>query len=68
MLFVDDTNIFCSEVNIRELLDEIIKEMKRLKMWFDRNKLSLNINRTKITLFGNCRSDKQSAPCVPENK
>ncbi len=28
--------------------------LNKLKTWFDRNKLSLNLNKTKIMLFGNC--------------
>ena len=33
--------------------------MNKLKLWFDRNKLSLNVKKTKIMLFGNSRTDTQ---------
>lgn len=54
VLFADDTNIFCSEVNLNQLLGEVMKEMSKLKICLDRNRLSLNFNKTKILLFGNC--------------
>ena len=28
--------------------------MNKLKLWFDSNKLSLNLNKTKYMIFGNC--------------
>ena len=31
--------------------------MSELKQWFDVNKLSLNLNKTKIMLFGNCKTN-----------
>ncbi len=56
VLFADDTNIFCSGENL-QLLDMIITELNKLKTWFHRNKLSLNLNKTKIMLFGNCNTE-----------
>lgn len=53
VLFADDTNIFCSGDNLQLLLEEITSEMNKLKRWFDRNKLSLNLSKTKIMFFGN---------------
>ncbi len=48
VLFADDTNIFCSGGDLKELLGRITTEMCKLKMWFDRNKLSLNLSKTKF--------------------
>lgn len=31
-------------------------EMNKVKLWFDRNKLSLNLNKTKCMVFGNCKN------------
>jgi len=45
-LFVDDTNIVCSGGNLQELVEIITSAIYKLKGWFDRNKLSLNINKT----------------------
>ena len=33
--------------------------MRKLKLWFYSNKLSLNLNKTKIMLFGTCGSNTQ---------
>ena len=30
--------------------------LTQLKIWFDINKLSLNLDKTKFLLFGNCKS------------
>ncbi len=59
VLFADDTNKFCSGEDLKKLLEEITKEMSKLKVWFDRNKLSLNLNKTKMMLFGNYRINIQ---------
>ena len=55
ILFADDTNIFCSGENLQQLLDVISSELSKIKKWLDKNKLSLNLNKTKIMLFGNCK-------------
>ena len=54
VLFADDTNIFCTGEDLQQLLELITTEMSKLKKWFDNNKLSLNLSKTKIMLFGNC--------------
>ncbi len=33
----------------------VTNEINKLKCWFDKNKLSLNLNNTEIMLFGNCK-------------
>ncbi len=58
-LFADDTNAFCSGENMQQLLEVITTEMVKLKLWFDVNKLSLNMNKTKLMLFGNCEINTQ---------
>ena len=60
VLFADDTNIFCSGGNLQELLGRITAEMCKLKNWFDRNKLSLHLNKTKLMLFGNYKISTQA--------
>lgn len=53
VLFADDTNIFCSGDDLQHLLDELTTEISKVKFWLDKNKLSLNLNKTKIMVFGN---------------
>ena len=52
VLFADDTNMICSGDDLQQLLKEITQELNKLKDWFDSNKLSLNLNKTKILFFG----------------
>ena len=47
VLFADHTNMFCSGKNLQEFLGCNTEEMCKLKSWFDGNKLSLNLNKTK---------------------
>lgn len=59
VLFADDTNIFGTGSDLQILLQEINTELIKFKLWFDRKKLSLNLNKTKIILFGKCSSNTQ---------
>ena len=45
--------MYCSGNNLKELLSTTERELKILKTWFDVNKLSLNIKKTKFMVFRN---------------
>ena len=53
VLFADDTNMFCTGEDIQQLMMMLRTEMYKYKLWFDRNKLSLNLSKTKCMVFGN---------------
>lgn len=55
--FADDTNLFTLGPDIKELLRTVKNELIRLKEWFDLNKLSLNVNKTKFMVFGGVRTN-----------
>lgn len=57
VLFADDTNIIMSGENLEQLLKQITNEMNKLKRWFNVNKLSLNLKKTKFMLFGKKKTD-----------
>ena len=57
VIFADDTNIFCSGENLQKLLEVVSNELEKLKLWFDANKLSLNLKKTKFMIFGNKKID-----------
>lgn len=57
ILFADDTNILCSGHDLEKLLNDVNEEMYKLKNWFNINKLSLNVKKTKLMLFGNRKKD-----------
>ena len=59
ILFADDTSLYCSGGNLEQLLVTVEKELKTLKKWFDINKLSLNVSKTKFIIFGNRKLSNQ---------
>ena len=50
-MFADDTNLFISNENISELFQQMNEELKNVSTWFKENKLSINIDKTKWTIF-----------------
>uniref|UniRef100_A0A8C6M9A3 Reverse transcriptase domain-containing protein n=1 Tax=Nothobranchius furzeri TaxID=105023 RepID=A0A8C6M9A3_NOTFU len=59
VMFADDTNIFCSGEKLNKLMEILSAEMFKVKKWFDKNKLSLNLSKTKYMLFGNNKVNTQ---------
>ena len=51
IMFADDTNLFISANNIKELFRIMNKELKSIQNWFNANKLSLNAGKTKYSFF-----------------
>ena len=47
----DDTNLFLSNNDINKLFNDMKVELKKMSIWFKTNKLSLNLTKTKWTLF-----------------
>ena len=50
-LFADDTNIYYEAESLDQLETVVNKELKKVKMWLDVNKLSLNIDKTNFIIF-----------------
>ena len=50
-LFADDTNIYYESSNTFDLQEKMNTELKKVKKWFDVNKLALNIEKTNFVLF-----------------
>uniref|UniRef100_A0A672FS48 Reverse transcriptase domain-containing protein n=1 Tax=Salarias fasciatus TaxID=181472 RepID=A0A672FS48_SALFA len=57
VVFADDTNIFCTGDDLQQMMDIVSQELSKLKSWFNRNKLSLNSEKTKFMLFGNQKNN-----------
>ena len=51
IMFADDTKLFFSHKNIKELFHTANLELKKSFKWFNANKLSLNKDKTKYKLF-----------------
>ena len=52
VLFADDTNIFKSGTDIVTLSEQMSNELRKLNVWFNVNKLSLNVSKTHFIIFG----------------
>ena len=50
-MFADDTNLFLSGINADELFCDMKCELNKISLWFNANKLSLNLTKTKYSLF-----------------
>ena len=51
IMFADDTNFFLSHKNVKEMFKLMNIELEKINVWFKANKLSLNADKTKFTLF-----------------
>ena len=50
-MFADDTNFFLEHSNINTLFKTVNNELIKINEWFSANKLSLNVGKTKFSLF-----------------
>ena len=50
-LFADDTNIYYESSSLQELEKTINKELTKLYLWLNVNRLSLNIDKTNYLIF-----------------
>ena len=67
VLFSDDTNIFLSGDDVKEISKTLSKQLDKLNSWFAVNKLSLNVSKTNYMIFGNKKIDKYMNICVRIN-
>ena len=51
IMFADDTNLFCKSKTVKTLFLKANIELQKISEWFQANKLSLNEDKTKFTLF-----------------
>ena len=51
IMFADDTNLFCSHQDIKELFQVVNYELEKVCDWFNANKLSINEGKTKYIFF-----------------
>ena len=50
-LFADGTNIFFESSNLHEIEKTVNKELKKLNMWLNVNRLALNVSKTNFVIF-----------------
>ena len=51
ILFADDTDLFCTGTDLKDMIRQINEEMVKIYAWVYANKLSLNIDKTNFMLF-----------------
>ena len=51
VMFADDTNLFLSQKNIDTLFAIMNVELENVSPWFKSNRLSVNVDKTKSSLF-----------------
>ncbi|KAJ0026937.1 hypothetical protein NQD34_017937 [Periophthalmus magnuspinnatus] len=51
------TSLYCLGKNLPNLIHTVENDLSIIKQWFDINKLSMNLNKTKYIIFGNKKID-----------
>ena len=51
IMFADDTNLFYEHKDLKTLFSLVNQELQKINEWFEANKLSLNVGKTKYLLF-----------------
>ena len=66
IMFADDTNLFISGKNIKEIFKSMNDQLSSINNWFKANKLSLNIDKTHYTFFVSKRQEDDIPLKLPE--
>ena len=64
-MFADDTNLCISDSNIENLFETMNEKLRKVATWFKANKLSLNISKTKYSLFHSTGKRKDILNILP---
>ena len=67
-VFVDDTNVFASGHDLKSLEQLINTELKKVKLWCDANKLSINFSKTNFMIVKSPRKRDLSVNIKIERK
>ena len=62
ILFADDTNLFSTGKDLKDISHEINEEIAKIYAWVNANKLSLNIDKTKFMLF----TPRNTSRCIDD--
>ena len=65
-MFADDTNLFFTHKEIRNLFQIINQELENINQWFISHKLSLNIKKTKYSFFHKLRQKVNISLLLPK--
>ena len=62
ILFADDTNLFCTGTDLKEIIRLVNEEISKIYDWVNANKLPLNIDKTNFMLF----TPKNFSHCIDD--
>ena len=65
IMFADDTKLFFSHSDINVLFGKMNKELTNVTDWFNANKLSLNVKKTKYFFSANHQKKKKKEDNIP---
>ena len=68
IMFADETNLFYSGKDTHWLFNTVNNELSGISHWFNCDKLSLNADKTKFTLFHNVRQGDNTPIVSPTLK
>ena len=51
ILFAEDTNLFSTGTELKEMIRQVNEEMAKIYAWVNASRLSLNIDKTNFMLF-----------------
>ena len=63
--FADDTNLFMAAPSLENLCDSVNSELDKIKIWFDSNRLSINVSKTCFQLYS--KRSLEDAPDIKIN-
>ena len=58
IMFADDSNLFLSGSNLQEIVQTLNQETPILIEWLRTNRLSLNVDKTHVMVFGEKKAHK----------
>ena len=67
IMFADNTNFLFVHSNVNTLFKTVNDELIKINEWFSANKLSLNVGKTKFSLFHKS-GKKKASPLIYQNK
>ena len=65
IMFADDTNLFYTSKSINALYNTVNRELYKMNEWFQVNKLSLNLKKTKYSLFHSSNQKRNIPTTLP---
>ena len=61
-MFADYTNLFSSSINVNDFFLDMNSWLNKISLWFEANKLSLNLTKMKYSLFNQALKKREPLP------